>query len=72
MRPSKNVAQKMIESPTEQAEAVQAFADVRGETFRAVVLHALRRRDVPDAVVDPPVRANGGDPQRLLEEGAGQ
>jgi len=43
MRPSKNVVQKMIEFPPEQAEEVQKFADARGESFRAVVLHALRR-----------------------------
>jgi hypothetical protein len=42
-RPSKNVVQKMIEFPPDQAEEVQRFADARGETFRAVVLHALRR-----------------------------
>jgi hypothetical protein len=42
-RPSTNVVQKMIEFPPEQAEAVQKFADSRGESFRAVVLHALRR-----------------------------
>jgi hypothetical protein len=42
-RPSKNVVQKVIEFPPEQAEAVEAFAGARGETFKAVVLHALRR-----------------------------
>jgi hypothetical protein len=42
-RPSKNVVQKMIEFPPEQAAEVQKFADARGESFRAVVLHALRR-----------------------------
>lgn len=42
-RPSKNVVQKLIEFPPEVAAEVEAFAAGRGETFRAVVLHALRR-----------------------------
>ena len=42
-RPSKNVVQKMIEFQPEQAAEVQKFAEARGETFKAVVLHALRR-----------------------------
>ena len=53
-RPSKTVVQKMIEFPTEQAAAVEAFAAARGETFRAVVLHALRRHlKYPPPAPDP-------------------
>lgn len=43
IRPSKNVVQKIVEFPPEQAAAVEAFAAGRGESFKAVVLHALRR-----------------------------
>lgn len=43
VRPSKNVVQKMIEFPPEVAGEVDAFAAGRGESFKAVVLHALRR-----------------------------
>jgi hypothetical protein len=43
IRGSKNVVQKMIEFPPEQAEEVERFAAGRGESFKAVVLHALRR-----------------------------
>lgn len=43
IRGSKNVVQKMIEFPPEQAAEVEKFAAARGETFKAVVLHALRR-----------------------------
>ena len=43
IRPSKNVVQKIVEFPPELAAEVQAFADGRGESFKAVVLHALRR-----------------------------
>jgi hypothetical protein len=43
VRPSKNVVQKLIEFPPEVASEVERFAAGRGETFKAVVLHALRR-----------------------------
>src|SRR4051812_43206339 len=42
-RSSKNAVQKVIEFPRDQDEEVQRFADGRSETFRAVVLHSLRR-----------------------------
>ncbi len=42
-RGMKNVTQKMIEFPPDQAAAVEEFARARGESFKAVVLHALRR-----------------------------
>jgi hypothetical protein len=42
-RGMKNVVQKMIEFPPEQCAAVEEFAKARGESFKAVVLHALRR-----------------------------
>ena len=70
-RPSKDVVQKMIEFPTDQAAVVEAFAAARGETFRAVVLHALRRHlkypppppdpapaePLPDSSVEAPSRS---------------
>ena len=42
-RGMKGVVQKMIEFPPDQAAAVERFAQGRGESFKAVVLHALRR-----------------------------
>ncbi|MBP3953729.1 helix-turn-helix domain-containing protein [Gemmata sp. G18] len=43
IRPSKNVVQKMIEFPPDQVAEVEKFAASRGESFKSVVLHALRR-----------------------------
>ena len=42
-RGMKGVVQKMIEFPPDQCAAVEKFAEGRGESFKAVVLHALRR-----------------------------
>jgi hypothetical protein len=54
VRPSKNVVQKVIEFPPQQAAEVEAFAAGRGESFKAVVLHALRRHlKYPPPVPDP-------------------
>lgn len=57
-RPSKNVTQKMIEFPTELASEVEAFAKSRGQTFKAVVVAALRRHldnPPPPPTPDPPL-----------------
>ncbi|MBY0458530.1 MAG: hypothetical protein K2V38_14415 [Gemmataceae bacterium] len=56
-RPSKNVVQKVIEFPLEFAAEVEAFARGRRETFKSVVLRALRRHlDSPPPILpDPPL-----------------
>lgn len=64
-RPSKNVVQKMIEFPPELAVEVEAFADARQQTFKAVVLRALRRHlDNPPPLPppDPPLPPTTPDP----------
>jgi hypothetical protein len=43
IRPSKNIVPKYIEFPSELASETEAFAKDRGETFREVVIQALRR-----------------------------
>lgn len=54
-RPSKDVVQKIVELPTVFAEEVSGFAQKRGETFRAVVMCALRRHmDSPPPMPAPP------------------
>jgi hypothetical protein len=54
-RPSKNVVGKYLEFPTEIAEEVDGFAKSRGQTFRAVVIEALRRHmDNPPPPPKPP------------------
>jgi len=57
-RPSKNVVQKMIEFPPELAAEVDQFAEKREQTFKAVVLRALRRHmdsPPPPPPPDPPL-----------------
>jgi hypothetical protein len=71
-RPSTNVVAKYLELPPELAAQVQAFADARGETFKAVVVHALRRhlaypppqpaQEQTEVLPDSP--AATGDPKR--------
>jgi hypothetical protein len=57
-RPSKNVAGKYLEFPPELVEALTAFAEERGMTFRAVVMDACRRHlNFP-----PPMPAPAPDP----------
>lgn len=42
-RPSKNVVAKYLEFPPDLAGEVEAFAESRGQTFKGVVVDALRR-----------------------------
>jgi hypothetical protein len=58
VRPSKNVTGKYIELPSELAAEVDKFAEKRGESFKAVVVDALRRHMAypppPPVPVAPP------------------
>jgi len=64
---------KYIELPTELVAELDAFAEARGQTFRAVVIDACRRHlrypppadpapfpDVPVSVLSPRTRKKGG------------
>lgn len=53
-RPSKNVTPKLIEMPNELVAEVDAYAEARSQTFKDVVLRALRRHlDNPPPMPPP-------------------
>jgi hypothetical protein len=59
-RPSKNVVGKYLEFPPGLAGAVERFAKARGQSFKAVVVEALRRHmanppPLPELPPLPPV-----------------
>lgn len=66
-RGSKDVKPKYIEFPAELYDQIQAFADERGQSFKAVVVDAARRHlahppkpveiePLPDVVPEPKKR----------------
>jgi len=54
-RPSTNVVAKYLEFPADLAAEVASVADRRGQTFKAVVVDALRRHlaNLPDPPPPP-------------------
>lgn len=63
-RPSKNVVGKYLELSPELASAVEKFAKLHGQTFKSVVVDALRRHmanppPIPELPPLPPVTVPG-------------
>jgi hypothetical protein len=60
-KPTKGTKQVLLELPEQFVAEVKAFADSRDETFKAVVIHALRRHmayppeKTPPPAPPPPV-----------------
>lgn len=82
IRGSKNVVQKIVELPPEFAKQVSDFARGRGETWKQVIMHALRRHlkhppplpqaapaeDLPPDDEPPPARGKPG-PKKPSKKG---
>jgi hypothetical protein len=83
IRPSKGIVPKYIEFPSELATETEAFAKGRGESFREVVIQALRRHMAnpppppvplppPPLVPLPPVPAVGATLQASEKQSEGK
>ncbi len=69
IRPSKDVKAKYLELPIDLDSAVNDFAADRGQTYRSVVVDALRRHlayppPLPDTAPAPIPDAGNGSPKK--------